>query len=870
MWELSERTGWKFRSDPDGLQDSQGESTTARRLSRQYPLSSSLLRTLEPLDKEEIDALLEEEVEEENEEHAESVGGTPSNKAGSSSSSHVFSAVNKRLSTSRGRLFPTFRGPYVQRPGTATTGTRRKVSVQLLNVEAEEAISNWLHLSHYGDSAIERVRQSLHKLSLEHKKMIAAHMKEDDIIQVLAFWTHFDYDHNGILDPHEFRALFSSIVSTSGVEELFNSTDLDGSHSVDFGEFLVALARFLNGDESGGTSQMQAMEDIGLRHLMALLRTERAQFHFHDCFANVLFWMTGPIILLPILYMSQRCCSRCRRKPYCRIFRLERIVPFAPHLSPLISHMLSVLSWSGWFLSYMCTYANRDPMQLYMAYVLLISVLAGFGLLQPLVTTGTTGNAIPQQRSLRTVIENPDQRKQHRHHHGYTKVVLLKQAGSLWRSDPALSSSCRLPEDSESLADESYVYDSKNVKSENLKRQHLRTVASRLAISATQSIPASRYFQAAELGSPTTLKHQEWHHRSTLIFFKTETAGRCQTAQGVFNEILETQRLHHLKTNIHEGKAALGLCICLAVFRCALVEIWSIWAPGPSSTAATLFRVANTTVDFPAQASYAVIDPSHSVMSPVGGIWIAAWVLRLVTSILMYTVIVHFTLLMALDFLASNERLVLLGNTVSPELSLRDNLPFLNLQIWENVIAFVTLRSYIEGIFHRETFSLISCGISFVAVVVGFETLTLVNEYAFVVFPTAETIEEALDARRVMLFFDTCVAGLLLFFFSHVAHMIDESKAHHIKTLSHERWQLEAKSRRTTESARNRFQSVAASLSEAIAMIERSDEGVSLFGFTLSGAVRGYLAAFVFAWISFVGMYFYKLQVLAPKGHDLF
>ena len=350
---------------------------------------------------------------------------------------------------------------------------------------------------------------------------------------------------------------------------------------------------------------------------------------------------------------------------------------------------------------------------LHIAYVLMIGTMAGFGLLP-----SATFHNVPQRRTMRAVIENPDRRNQRKQQHGYTKAVLLKQTGSLWRSDPSLSSSHSLAtEGTKSFVNESYIGNSVDEENGCRNRHHLEKVSRRLALSATQSLPASRFFQAVELGSPTTLKHEEWHHRSTLIFFKTETAGRCQTAQGVFNEILRSSIcITRIKTP-KKGTLPWG-CPFSAMLRCALVEVWSYWAPGPSSAAATLFRVVNTTVDFPAQASYAVIDPSHSTASPVDDIWIAGWALRVVSSMLIYAVLVYCTLLMALDFLDCKERLVLLGNTVSPELSLRDKLPFLNLQIWENVIAFVTLRSYIEGVFHRETFSVISCGISFITVVV--------------------------------------------------------------------------------------------------------------------------------------------------------
>ena len=51
-------------------------------------------------------------------------------------------------------------------------------------------------------------------------------------------------------------------------------------------------------------------------------------------------------------------------------------------------------------------------------------------------------------------------------------------------------------------------------------------------------------------------------------------------------------------------------------------------------------------------------------------------------------------------------------------------------------------------------------------------------------------------------------------------------------------------------------------------MIERSDEGVSLFGFTLSGALRSYLEPF-FCVDFFVGTYFYA-PGSRTEGHDLF
>ena len=109
----------------------------------------------------------------------------------------------------------------------------------------------------------------MHKLSNADKKLVAKHLDEDDLMQLVIFFSHFDWDGNATLSPNEFRALFSSIVSQAGMNKLFNETDLDGSRSVDFGEFILALAKFAA--ESGSVSSaddkfIPEIGDIGLRH----------------------------------------------------------------------------------------------------------------------------------------------------------------------------------------------------------------------------------------------------------------------------------------------------------------------------------------------------------------------------------------------------------------------------------------------------------------------------------------------------------------------------------------------------------------------------------------------------------------------------
>merc|ERR1712196_693798 len=103
--------------------------------------------------------------------------------------------------------------------------------------------------------------------------------------------------------------------------------------------------------------------------------------------------------------------------------------------------------------------------------------------------------------------------------------------------------------------------------------------------------------------------------------------------------------------------------------------------------------------------------------------------------------------------------------------------------------------------------------------------------------------------------------GILLCFFL-LAVDIDKTKQAHIQVLVHERWQLEAKAMRLTDSTSNRFKRVADSLSEAISLIERSDENVSFLGLTVQDNILTSFLAIMITLFSSIVTYFYKLQYL--------
>ena len=168
----------------------------------------------------------------------------------------------------------------------------------------------------------ERVLRSLEQLNAMQRAVIRSVLSEEQVMQLLASFNQFDEDGNGCLDSNEFRVLFTSLVSTKGITSFFDDMDLDHDNKVDFGEFVLAIAKFLgrhhkeHHDEDGdGEASSQAVladmiADVGARNLLETTAVPVifSWWRFLTCLVS--FTLLWPVVFAVLVCVQCGACSR--------------------------------------------------------------------------------------------------------------------------------------------------------------------------------------------------------------------------------------------------------------------------------------------------------------------------------------------------------------------------------------------------------------------------------------------------------------------------------------------------------------------------------------------------------------------------------
>ena len=119
------------------------------------------------------------------------------------------------------------------------------------NSSTAEALIFTLKDYDYNTNTAQTIVQSIKRVPQELRQEIQKFLNEDELFQLLICFANFDFNKNGVLDFEEFRALFSSLISATGVQHFFVTMDLDNDGTIAFGEFL-ALVLLRNGTKHGG------------------------------------------------------------------------------------------------------------------------------------------------------------------------------------------------------------------------------------------------------------------------------------------------------------------------------------------------------------------------------------------------------------------------------------------------------------------------------------------------------------------------------------------------------------------------------------------------------------------------------------------
>jgi len=805
--------------------------------------------------------------------------------------------------------------PYVHNSKKTNKDGNAAKSKNMLTVGCEIAMSRMVDASGYSQQIESQIMASLKRLTIEDKNTITANLSEDQILQLLISFAEFDWDNSGTLDSLEYESLFTSLVSIRGVAHFFDSNDLNKDGVVDFGEFVLSIARFFAQDLADGHTP-DSLADVGIRNLDALSQKAAVPFNmwlFGCNFIGALLW---PLTVVALCVSSS----------------VQKIIVLQPpSISKSGSSLLLLVSWLGAVVSLSCSIDNRDAAVLFAIRSGCVAVLAGFESLchwdyqsrsnrridqmisknnsdidkynatLPTKTTtrlrGRLSSTLQQeeredQEDLEEDQESQEKQTQNQKplnhpewkieemeqtiHHQFiknrkksirfvngapsgsrlkeaaAKVVATDKFVKTWRSIHANSD------------DEMWKRDSVlGKKISNLQSPKALNLMGRIE-HVDHEFFASNRFKRSELFAPGSLHRHEWKYRSNLVFFPVETTRKpIHTAKDVLSQIIKVDN----RRGDQAGKTGIPfmLSLIITLLRVLIFELAAFW--GSSNTTPNMLYLSYTVLgvspelptpplNYTARTNMTTtttIDTTTSLgfkfaANPQYRIF--AWFATTVTIVMMSTHLIFLMLCIREELCDCVSRLQLLSCCASPEQAINNDVPFLNLQIFENVVAFVSLRRYLEVVYHREMQRIVQAVLTFAGVVSGIGFCILVFDFAFTVVPSATHINEAFDSKRIRLICDVSIYAGILWSFSNVQCEITEEKDRHIQILAQERWRLEIKAARsvTNRDAKNyqiasRFDRVSSTISQSIATLKITDRSPHFFGLDAGQGLNGLICA---------------------------
>ena len=817
--------------------------------------------------------------------------------------------------------------PYVHSKKTTTDGNAAK-SKNMLTVGCEIAMSRMVDASGYSQQIESQIMASLKRLTIEDKNTITANLSEDQILQLLISFAEFDWDNSGTLDSLEYESLFTSLVSIRGVAHFFDSNDLNKDGVVDFGEFVLSIARFFAQDLADGHTP-DSLADVGIRNLDALSQKAAVPFNmwlFGCNFIGALLW---PLTVVALCVSSS----------------VQKIIVLQPpSISKSGSSLLLLVSWLGAVVSLSCSIDNRDAAVLFAIRSGCVAVLAGFESLchwdyqsrsnrridqmisknnsdidkhnatLPTKTTtrlrGRLSSTLQQeeredQEDLEEDQESQEKQTQNQKplNHPEWKIEEMEQTTPLPGSEidntelqyiqfiknrkksirfvNGAPSGSRLKEAAAKVvATDKFVKTWRSIhansddemwKRDSVLGKKISNLQSPKALKLVGRIEhvdheffASNRFKRSELFAPGSLHRHEWKYRSNLVFFPVETTRKpIHTAKDVLSQIIKVDN----RRGDQAGKTGIPfmLSLIITLLRVLIFELAAFW--GSSNTTPNMLYLSYTVLgvspelptpplNYTARTNMTTtttIDTTTSLgfkfaANPQYRIF--AWFATTVTIVMMSTHLIFLMLCIREELCDCVSRLQLLSCCASPEQAINNDVPFLNLQIFENVVAFVSLRRYLEVVYHREMQRIVQAVLTFAGVVSGIGFCILVFDFAFTVVPSATHINEAFDSKRIRLICDVSIYAGILWSFSNVQCEITEEKDRHIQILAQERWRLEIKAARsvTNRDAKNyqiasRFDRVSSTISQSIATLKITDRSPHFFGLDAGQGLNGLICA---------------------------
>lgn len=341
-----------------------------------------------------------------------------------------------------------------------------------IDAGAAEALMYTLQDYDYDIKVAHTILSSIKKIPVSLRKSIGSSLSEDEMFQLLICFANFDVNKNGSLDFNEFRCLFSSLISCSGVSDFFQDMDLDNDGNIAFGEFLALIASFVSSTEgasnaintennnsstNGSNTKtnsidtptntnattaknknkiIEGLADIGLRNMQSIQRKDlKRTLNMPRCLFSIVSDLVWPFVW--IIWFVSRCFSATARS-----YILSLLIRQPPRMSFIGSIVSISIMWLFVVLSLFATgrleWANRDTLYLYIYHSIILGVLSGYGCLATLNSPDL--NKRDKQETIKQVNDSASEEQRHRKSfNGIFRASSFhhfsKKKGSLWRKD---------------------------------------------------------------------------------------------------------------------------------------------------------------------------------------------------------------------------------------------------------------------------------------------------------------------------------------------------------------------------------------------------------------------------------------------------
>ena len=123
--------------------------------------------------------------------------------------------------------------------------------------------------------------------------------------------------------------------------------------------------------------------------------------------------------------------------------------------------------------------------------------------------------------------------------------------------------------------------------------------------------------------------------------------------------------------------------------------------------------------------------------------------LSLILSVAILSHLTYISIMLYLEYEYCVRRLEAFTALSHPRRALASGVPFLNLQIWENVVSWLNIRTYLGNVYHQDSQHIFELTVSFISAIdillIIFLVVSLVQRTGHFAFLTPDNVQIALD-----------------------------------------------------------------------------------------------------------------------------